>query len=265
MFPCACSLRSTQCAALIALATAAGISRFEAPAASAAVAPTRNVATIESNVLRGRAVVFYHVLRTLAPWLNRDAAIQCAATPTSQSAAFSGHGTALPQGAVPIASNGLLPCFAGFPVSQPAPAESLLLGPSSRRHSLPFAVGPPGIGNPAIERVVVTLVTGDSAARSQSFEEFATGIHYAPPGIVRGRVAVVEITGPVFGSEFRPEGRTGQNHAARTVSRSTPDRDVSSTRVPGVASHGLRRSGAATGTFIRGFERLMRPALSRHT
>src|SRR6266700_1425341 len=29
MFPCACSLRSTQCAALIALATAAGISRFE--------------------------------------------------------------------------------------------------------------------------------------------------------------------------------------------------------------------------------------------
>ena len=151
MFPCACSLRSTQCAALIALAAAAGIMRVEPPPAPMAEAPApraiRQSAHIEwgkqRTDVRAATESFRLPLRSLL-----ELAASCDAFETC---------SPLPGLAACRA------CAAAYSVP-PATAQS------ARQHSFPFAVGPPADGAILDPRAADTEVSGDLAARrSTSF------------------------------------------------------------------------------------------------
>lgn len=147
MFPCACSLRSTQCAALIALAAAAGIMR---------IAPPRNERPTSSSSSREQLLVTLdrrlpasmHQLHlnggTIAPWL-RLVQVIC------QEYAEWAPPTAAP---VPPIKKTLRPRF-----------DDAVAVPSARQHSFPYAVGPPLWRTTPTPRAGDTEVSGDSIAR----------------------------------------------------------------------------------------------------
>ena len=149
MFVSPCSLRSTQCAALIALATAAGIMRVEV-----AEARSSDARTTKTETNRAAHVAFPRSTQTarfqiafdaVAPWL---ALFQVAAQLTAESSA--GIAAPLPSTA-PAAT---LP----FP-------PLLCCGPTARQHSYPFAIGPPARDAGSSTRADDTSVSLDSAAR----------------------------------------------------------------------------------------------------
>jgi hypothetical protein len=146
MFPCACSLRSTQCAALIALATAAGIARIE-PAAveNTAVTPTANEAPSQAPRPPPASGYFARVLDLNAHWLG-----------LIQVAVEQADGAELQ-----VALKPRLPVATSLPVR----VQSSALGLSPRQHSFPFAVGPPRTACNSLRRVDDTTSAGDSAAR----------------------------------------------------------------------------------------------------
>lgn len=149
MFVSPCSLRSTQCAALIALATAAGIMRMD-------VAEARSTATRSSSLDQVGATETAHrvgenrthfqfALDAVAPWvaLFRVAAHLVAECP--------------PRVVAPIPP-------AASPTSFPFPAR-LCCGPTARQHSYPFAVGPPAPTATSLPRADDAMASADSAAR----------------------------------------------------------------------------------------------------
>jgi len=149
MFASPCSLRSTQCAALIALATAAGIMRVEV--AEARVSASRANQSDEhaySQIERHlpvSAARFQVAFDAVAPWL---ALFQVAAHSVAECPA---------EVSAPRPS-------AGSPPRVPLPTR-LGCGPTARQHSYPFAVGPPTCGATSPARADDTSVSPDSAAR----------------------------------------------------------------------------------------------------
>jgi hypothetical protein len=146
MFPCACSLRSTQCAALIALAAAAGIMRIEPPPAPMAETPARQPIRQSAQIewgkqrmeVRAATEIFRLQLRSLL-----ELAASCDAFETC---------SPLP---------GFVACRACAAAYSVPPAAA----PSARQHSFPFAVGPPADGAILDPRAADIEVSGDLAAR----------------------------------------------------------------------------------------------------
>ena len=148
MIPCACSLRSTQCAALIALAAAAGIMRVESKASEnrsngpSSTPAARDLAPV--NVAKTNGNLRYEIADTFAPWLRL--------------AQLAAELTALSDAEIPVAPRSALflkPRFVLSPAPRPSPA----------RHSFPFAVGPPWRDLNTLARADDTPVSRDSAAR----------------------------------------------------------------------------------------------------
>jgi len=149
MFVSPCSLRSAQCAALIALATAAGIMRVEVvearSSASRTTKPEANRATRVELPRLAPTARFHVAFDAVAPWL---ALFHVAA----QLAAESPAETPPPHPA------------AASPAPLPFPPR-LRGGPTARQHSYPYAVGPPAHGIASPTRADDTLRSTDSAAR----------------------------------------------------------------------------------------------------
>ena len=134
MFSCACSLRSTQCAALIALAAAAGLSRF-APASTQGTANEPAATAAASATLRAtkRASDWWSAASlTLAPTTGMKTEI--CGRPISSSTVPT---LFPPEMRVPVASAATSPVGV-FPRSV-APS-------TARNHFHPYAAGPPPRG-----------------------------------------------------------------------------------------------------------------------
>lgn len=149
MFISPCSLRSTQCAALIALATAAGIARVEVAEArgesSRSTKPETNLATRVEVPRFGQTAPFQVAFDAIAPWL---AFLQIAALGVADGESE----VSAPLPAVTRAT--------------PLPFPSRLrCGPTARQHAYPFAVGPPPDVTQPTSRADDTSVSADSAAR----------------------------------------------------------------------------------------------------
>lgn len=166
MPPCGCSLRSTQCAALIALAAVAGISRLDRPLSEqSATLETGEMTTPDATVC-SQVSVFYHFCRAAAPWFRFFAP---SFTPgdsygdTMSTADESGGGQ-------PVRALNRLLLKTGQPPGGLRPLihfETALLVPSARGHSFPYAVGPPRHGSIGDERGAGLCGPGDSEARSR--------------------------------------------------------------------------------------------------
>jgi hypothetical protein len=165
MYSSPCSLRSTQCATLIALAAAAGISRTEQPQTT--YEPAQNnqqvahAGTFFATPTRG----FHFASTSPAPWFR----------PTV---------IAAPQEIRPCPENASPTHPVGddkSPPCAPVPCVTLVPGPSepsivlallpphtpalsARKHSYPYAVGPPPCGTHPQLRAAGTEVPGDSPA-----------------------------------------------------------------------------------------------------
>lgn len=160
MFPSACSLRSTQCAALIALATAAGISRFEPVTAADAAGSTAITQEQAAPGTKFQASYFQFALRALAPWFqvfHVDASDTRVADDSSVPQA--------PIGSVVSATASIDISLTASPLA-PFAGQPICSFPSARHHNFPFAVGPPpySITSPT-RRAVSTFVLSDSTTR----------------------------------------------------------------------------------------------------
>lgn len=207
MFPSACSLRSTQCAALIALATAAGISRFEP------VTPTATNATdpISSTKAELRTTVsasyFQFALKLLAPWLQSSSG-----EIRAEADAPPPLGTFTAVRAKDFRSSGPAGRFL------PRRLERAVSAPSSRQHSFPYAAGPPAHGIASNPRADGTCVPCDSAARSISSVRIAAVSRV--PGPFDARLARREFAGAILARPFLFPSFTpcGQPEATRRAS-----------------------------------------------
>lgn len=166
MFPCPCSLRSTQCAALIALAATAGIARIESAATQPTTRPTSEVG-VSVSVSRCDENYFRAAIHVLAPWfrLFESVAITGTSVDDSSSADASRSG---PNGGHVLAAHepahGHAALRAGAHFSYHDFALPTL---SARQHQIPFAIGPPWRGARSNRRVDGTPVPCDSAARGR--------------------------------------------------------------------------------------------------
>lgn len=149
MFVSPCSLRSTQCAALIALAAAAGIMRVEVAearsSASRTMKPEARLAARVELPQSAPSARFQVALDAVAPWF---ALFQIAAQLPAELPA---------EIAAPRPSTAPTAPF-------PFPAR-LRCGLTARQHSYPFAVGPPAHGSASSTRADDTSLSTDSAAR----------------------------------------------------------------------------------------------------
>ena len=166
MFPCACSLRSTQCAALIALASVAGLARFERtePNSGGAkiTAATQIVPAREACLdawAHAVAIFFASGSYTFGQESVMPSKAACAAeVPPGQTEGLENPSDYAPPRNLPAAN---LMAEAASPFGH----AELALKPSCRDHVIPFAVGPPALGRPSKTHFAAgTKLPGDSAA-----------------------------------------------------------------------------------------------------
>jgi len=160
MFSCPCSLRSTQCAALIALAAVAGIPRFEpAPARAADPAPTpTSTPRLEISAALPRAHRF-----SFPSLLDLPSRAWGRGAPAAFFSALDER-TLTPTPVVLQPSSEWPPA----PPAAEAPGNFFTRAtpaPTVRQHAHPFAVGPPRRETIPNLRAIGTAVPGDSLAR----------------------------------------------------------------------------------------------------
>lgn len=198
MFPCAYSLRSTQCAALIALAAAAGISRFE-PADDGGREKLRepNREASETRATGCAKPSFFHLsIDRPSPWteplIEMVAWCLSAADDNSVTSEEPTNGS-LGWFEAPTVALEIL-----APLTGPATEHSTAAdrAPSARQHRFPYAVGPPAAWSQTPLRAEGTFVPGDSAAR-RSFR-IATSFTVSSAHVARCWVTGPEIAGPIF-------------------------------------------------------------------
>jgi hypothetical protein len=161
MFSCACSLRSTQCAALIALAAVAGLARFEP-----AQAPVESDATSVTRISEADSISASRYFTALASFVFN--ALQPRRSAETHLVLSANAGTERPA-SVALALRELPLAVATESQSPIHFAELVALRPSARKHQFPFAVGPPaGAATLVILRADRTHVPGDSTARRMS-------------------------------------------------------------------------------------------------
>lgn len=159
MFSCACSLRSTQCAALIALATAAGISRFEGERTAEAADPAGGQPRAGQSAEFVSARVTNETAAAFGRWLaGRDdrglLEVRCLRSSLTISHFVLAE---LGEAASPLPRLSLAPLDYFAEDGPPCGA--------TEQNRLPYAVGPPRRETPSNQRVVGTVVPGDFAAR----------------------------------------------------------------------------------------------------
>ena len=162
MFACACSLRSTQCAALIELSAAAGIARIE-PARESVQSASQGSHHIELRDARPSGLLT--ISEVVAPWLA-----YFLSTISSESTSA--------QDASPAAVSHLDPAWAELAavdcasVASASPPRNLfrfaVMRPSARQHAIPYALGPPRSEITQTHHAAGTHVPGDSAACDRS-------------------------------------------------------------------------------------------------
>ena len=174
MFISPCSLRSTQCAALIALAAVAGIARVEttrqAPAASPAPAPVRQIHPSLTSLNQGAS---YAVPTSTAPWLQPAATLALWFLSGSDLHAGTDDRVSVP--AFRTALHVALPSTGADCLPDPAscaPSLGRRTTPRpafcTRTHLIPFAVGPPACGLSLPPRPVGIAVLADHTVRDLS-------------------------------------------------------------------------------------------------
>jgi hypothetical protein len=177
MFSCACSLRSTQCAALIALATAAGISRVESSPAPAGVDDARARAAMTQFAPRSETSLVF--ARWRASFESSGAPRFVVVTTQTVFDVSLVAELADSPAAIPCVRGILVPLFCAGPARVRASAQN----------RLPFAVGPPRHEIASNLRVVGTVVPGDFAARrSESDLPIATWENTHGPRLWRAAV-----------------------------------------------------------------------------
>lgn len=166
MFPSPCSIRSTQCAALIALAAAAGIARIESSATQTASHPASDVRASVS-VARCDDNYFRAAIHVFGAWLRLFESVAVTATSVDEGSSVqpsrSGHHSGHVLGVCERAY-GHIVLRAAAHSSYPDFALPTL---SARKHQIPFAVGPPPRVAHSIPRVDGTPVPGDSTPRGR--------------------------------------------------------------------------------------------------
>ena len=165
MFLFACSLRSTQCAALIALATAAGVARIEPAQTTARSRPDFPECTpisISVSIAHSRE----SAIRSLAPWfrviemLTQHSTVTAAAAQQHEAATPSALSTGL---SFLSSADSLTALVSGrWAFVLPPRSES---GLSAQEHGFPFAIGPPSSQASFNPRASGTRVPADLAAR----------------------------------------------------------------------------------------------------
>jgi hypothetical protein len=182
MFPCGCSLRSTQCAALIALATAAGIVRMDsARAAVSADTKAYKPAAVDVRLEHRIEPSRYQIaLQVLAPWLrvfgisiqesaSGSPVLVAAALTATESAADCGSRYFGPPALSPTPSLAV-----ATEVQRPNVFAWVAPAPTARHYAFPFAVGPPAAATRSSNlRVMGTAVPGDRIARWMSVSPVA--------------------------------------------------------------------------------------------
>lgn len=161
MFASPCSLRSAQCATLIALAAAAGISRFEPAPARPAVGVAAIVSILAAMAKTPQAHTYpisIAVCAHAAPRARMTLAASAAET--------------------------LAPLAAEAPAAGWSPAPSAIesaisffdwagAAPTVREYSYPYAVGPPRRGYATPLRVAGNALPGDSSTRRSQVSRIA--------------------------------------------------------------------------------------------
>lgn len=161
MFSSPCSLRSPTCATLIALAAAAGISRFE-PAPARSVAPLPAIIRVLAAAAKAPQAHTYPVsiaaCAQAAPIAQMTLAASAAETPVPLAAESPAPGWSPTPSA--IESDISFFCWVGAV-------------PTARQHSYPYAVGPPRHGIPTPLRVAGNALPGDSSTRRSQVSRIA--------------------------------------------------------------------------------------------
>ena len=194
MFPCACSLRSTQCAALIALAAAAGVMRIEGKQVDdSSKSQPRNELTQTQAGTASRSLrsVFHVVGDSGAPWLLLLKAAAQPAAAAEFSTDIAGE---------PAATAIVVACQPDIPT------------PSAREHVFPYAVGPPHPDLAATGRANDTEVSGEFAPNRDLGFPFAIVLSVSRHPGARNpvRVETARFTPP----EFSPARQTTGNDPA---------------------------------------------------
>jgi len=176
MFFSSCSLFSPQCAALIALAAAAGIVRTEL--SHAETRETAGAVNVRHESLFEAETRNHFQLQTdeVAPWLQMVVKVVAShLSPRAKEGLHAGDSGHSGNSAVGSAELRLVPCLAAFSGGLNLPAVSPLKA-SSRRHFWPFSGGPPdGKVSPLLRSAVSTPVHGETARRSYSITKIAVG------------------------------------------------------------------------------------------
>lgn len=200
MFCSLCSLRSTHCAALIALAAAAGISRFE-PVDDGGREKRQegNRPVSEARVTGCAKPTFFQLsMDRPSPWAEPLTAMVawCLSAADDNSAnedeATSGLSCwfEAPSTASEFAAPIALSAIEHFALK--------IRAPSARQHQFPYAIGPPARGCKTPLRADGTFVPGDSAARRSLRVAASFAVSLA-------RIARHWVSGPEFaGSIFLP-------------------------------------------------------------
>ncbi len=205
MFASPCSLRSTQCATLIALAAAAGISRFEPapakPSAPQAIGASQTV-VVSTPIFRLR---FY------------PAAMQALAPPVHILRGIYDFERGLTTGFASLDFTALAPAEMRPPVDPAAEAPVTFVAPtapalSTRKHSHPYAVGPPTGGIEQPLRAAGTAVPGDSSARRSQVPRIArVFLSFSSARLMRLTVSGLKAIESDASPKFRPARRTGRS------------------------------------------------------
>lgn len=197
VFPCACSLRSTQCAALIALATAAGIARIE-PVRAAEPRTVPEASRTPSNAsgsLTTMTAIFCLSTSQPAPWIDPVAlAMWCLSSARDDAALDTETNSGLVFSVNDAGRNSGL----SVPAHR-SQAIAFVFGinaPSALRHQFPYAIGPPARANQTPLRADGMFVPGDSAARRTS--RVAASIAVSSARAARRWVSGAEKADPIF-------------------------------------------------------------------
>ena len=164
MFPCVCSIRSAQCAALIALAAVVGLSRFEPtsqpePDTAGTSSVTRSVPRHPSFSrafgLLAHAIGFYREVFVRPTFISSPLADE----PTAGALVRPPLGCSSAEPIVSVRRADFL--LDAFAFSHPQDRESTAV----RQHRFPFAVGPPSPHVTPPHRAAGTSVPKDVTAR----------------------------------------------------------------------------------------------------
>lgn len=255
MFVSPCSLRSAQCAALIALAAAAGLARTGPettsranPAPSETNVPVASRLTLDLGSDRfdpahftlspasssrdafARPSPWLQPLSTLALWFlcGTESAADLTQAPVASPSSDPSEVDALAEAALP--DRPFAPTLATSPARPPASDRPALCTLS---HLMPFAVGPPAFGTQNNRRVAGTSVPSDLASlRSLLFACFRSVRSVSLPFFSVARLACPSLFAPrPADASYRPSSALRGKPALSALRHPTPLR-ASGPRLP---------------------------------